>query len=341
MNARLKLISKQFVFEENKYFKSCHAATILNLNKTDVMIACFGGTREGADDVKIWLTKNSGDVFEEPVRLSYKENIAHWNPVLFRGGNGKENFEIILYFKTGANPKTWQTVSATSYDNGMTWSKISPLVPGDYSGGRGPVKNKPIYISDGTWLAPRSIETDTAWTVEPDRTLDCGHTWNLLKPLDYKPNDTIIKSLTEPKAKGVIQPSLWEQPFGHVHMLMRSTWGKIYRSDSYDYGITWSPAYETDLPNNNSGLDLVKTSDGSIVLCYNNVSGNWAKRTPLTLAYSVDNGENFIDDLILEDDENGEFSYPSIIAVQDVLHIAYTWNRRNIVYAKAEIKTLD
>ena len=44
---------------------------------------------------------------------------------------------------------------------------------------------------------------------------------------------------------------------GHVHAMMRSTRGKIYRSDSTDYGRSWCPAYATTLPNNNSGIDVV------------------------------------------------------------------------------------
>ncbi len=37
---------------------------------------------------------------------------------------------------------------------------------------------------------------------------------------------------------GVIQPTLWESSPGHIHMLLRSTRGAIFRSDSIDYGAT-------------------------------------------------------------------------------------------------------
>lgn len=330
---KLTLLSKQFVFEENKYFASCHASTVLKLDNENVMIACFGGTHEGNDDVEIWLTSGDGNSFKEPIKFGYEKNVPNWNPVLFRGGNGKLECEIILFFKSGKRIPNWRTIYTISYDNGETWSSVHKLIPHDYSGGRGPVKNKPLRLSDGTWIAPRSLETPTTWTAELDRSVDCGRTWQPLHPISYKINDAIIHSLQNNKTNGVIQPTLWENPFGHIHMLMRSTWGRIYRSDSSDYGITWSPAYETGLPNNNSGIDLDRTSDGTLVLCYNNVSENWGKRTPLNLAYSVDNGDTFIDDLILED-SGGEYSYPAVIADDNILHVTYTWNRKNIVYAK-------
>lgn len=328
-NNKLTLISKQFVFDEGKYFDSCHASTVVKLDDDNVMIACFGGTCEGKDDVKIWLTSNKSGKFTTPIKFNYNDDLPHWNPVLFRIGNDK----IILYFKVGKNIPNWKTIYTKSDDNGVTWSDLNEMVPNDVSGGRGPVKNKPVRLSDGTWLAPRSLESKTAWTVELDRSIDCGNTWHTLKPLYYKINDTILKSLTQNNTNGVIQPSIWESSSGNIHMMMRSTWGRIYRSDSDDFGITWSPAYETNLPNNNSGIDLDQTADGTLVLCYNNVPDNWGKRTPLNLDYSIDNGQTFINGLVLETDD-GEFSYPSVLADGDILHVVYTWNRRNIVYAK-------
>jgi len=114
-------------------------------------------------------------------------------------------------------------------------------------------------------------------------------------------------------------------------MLMRSTRGFIYRSDSSDYGRSWCAAYATALPNNNSGIDVVRLDDGGLVLAYNPVAGNWGRRYPISLGFSSDNGENWTKILDLETEE-GEFSYPAIIADGERLHLTYTWNRKNIVY---------
>ena len=68
----------------------------------------------------------------------------------------------------------------------------------------------------------------------------------------------------------------------------------------------------TSLPNNNSGIDLVKVPDGRIFLLYNNVADNWGKRNPLTLAVSTDNGDTWENIMDLETDDPGEFSYPQL-----------------------------
>ena len=137
---------------------------------------------------------------------------------------------------------------------------------------------------------------------------------------------------------GIIQPSLWESAPGHVHMLLRSTRGQAYRSDSSDDGQSWSEAYATTLPNNNSGLDLVRLEDGRLVLAYNPVAGNWGRRTPLSLAGSADNGATWTRLLDLETEE-GEFSYPAIIAAGSNVHVTYTWNRTNIIHHRFALET--
>jgi predicted neuraminidase len=62
------------------------------------------------------------------------------------------------------------------------------------------------------------------------------------------------------KPVGLIQPSLWcsdpEHGARHVHSLMRSTAGWVYRSDSDDGGRSWTTARRTRIPNNNSGGPL-------------------------------------------------------------------------------------
>ncbi len=114
-------------------------------------------------------------------------------------------------------------------------------------------------------------------------------------------------------------------------MLMRSSCGRVCRSDSDDGGGTWSPVRKTELPNNNSGVDLAKLDDGTLVLAYNPVSGDWAGRTPLSLALSTDDGETWTRRLDIETGE-ARYSYPAIIPTPDGIAMTYTWRRERIAF---------
>ncbi|MGK2888378.1 MAG: exo-alpha-sialidase [Candidatus Malihini olakiniferum] len=65
----------------------------------------------------------------------------------------------------------------------------------------------------------------------------------------------------------------------------------MYCSDLEDYGRHWSSAYPATLPNNNSGIDVVRRADGSLVLVFNPITGNWNRRYSLSVDVSRDNGE--------------------------------------------------
>lgn len=311
----------------------CHASTVIAT--PDGLLSCwFGGTHEGKADVAIWSSRQLDGKWTAPVKLADGAE-ANWNPVLFYNGEGK----LLLFYKEGQQISDWRTYLRISKDHGQTWSEPCEMVAGDISGGRGPVRNKPIALSSGTVLAGGSIEKGE-WSAFVDVSSDACSTWTKTEPiriegLVYKAGEktaesTIAVSEQSFYGRGVIQPSLWEGVAGKVHMLLRSSEGYVYRADSEDYGKTWSCAYRTELPNNNSGLDLVKAPfDNNLYLVCNPVQANWGMRSPLSLFKSTDNGATWHKFCDLES-EPGEFSYPAIIASGEGLVITYTWNRKNI-----------
>ncbi len=302
--------SAESVFDEAP-FRSCHASTLAQLPDGRLVCAWFGGTSEGDDDVGIWMAERDATGWSD-VRLAAKVNdTAHWNPVLFYD----DEQGLVLFFKVGPHIPAWRTYWMRSPD-GRTWTEPVELVPGD-EGGRGPVRAKPIRLSDGAWLAGASTELGS-WRPFADRSEDRGATWT--RSADFE---------MDPKAfagKGAIQPTLWESAPGHVHALMRTTAGWIARADSTDGGRTWSPARLTDLPNPSAGIDALRLDDGRVLLIYNPVRKG---RTPISLAVSEDNGETWRTVAALET-APGEYSYPAMIATDDGIAISYTWQRRKI-----------
>ena len=133
--------------------------------------------------------------------------------MLFRDGKGK----VYLFFKAGKKITEWETWWTASSDDGTTWSKPVELVKGD-RGGRGPVRNKPIVLSNGVWLAGASFESETGdkhWDVFVDRSSNNGRTWKATPFLELDRSNF--------RGHGVIQPTLWESEPGIVDMLVRSS----------------------------------------------------------------------------------------------------------------------
>lgn len=304
-----------FIFPPEKFENQCHASTIVSLDDGSLIAAWFWGSKEGNSDVGIWMSRFHDNEWGEIYEAARVMDAPHWNPVLFRDPDRG----IFLFFKVGPKIPTWRTFWMRSRDGGVNWTKPEELVPGD-KGGRGPVKNKPIILSDGSWLAPASTEKD-GWNAFADRSEDGGETW--IRSENFDMSDEIFSG------KGAIQPTFWESDPGHVHALLRTQSGVMARVDSEDYGRTWSKAYAAGLPNNNSGIDALGLEDGKVLLVYNPVSENWGPRHPLNLALSRDNGQTW-EDLVSLESEEGEFSYPSIVRTPEGVAIVYTWKRKSI-----------
>lgn len=320
----LTRVNNEHLFGDNRPFEQCHASTMINLGNNKYLFAWFAGKREKDDDVGIWIADGEPGKWSD-VRLAVKlRNDPHWNPVLFKVAN-----RIYLFFKVGKEIDYWETWIQHSDDEGKTWSAARELVPGD-KGGRGPVRNQPIVLSDGSWLAPASIEHNDVWNAFVDRSEDNGATW--------KASDTLPIDRKVIIGQGVIQPALWESAPGQVHMLLRSSAGSICRSDSKDYGKTWSAIYKTDLPNNNSGIDVAQISGDTIALIYNPVGKDWGDRFPITVAVSKDNGKTWPMKVDIEGGKgDDELSYPDILYENGYLVCCYTWNRKTIAFWKGKL----
>ena len=325
------------IFSPNKYFPQCHASTLAQYKDGKIYAAWFAGTKEANPDTAIWMSYLELDkaVWAPPFVIAKVSDVAHWNPVLFIAPNSN----MYLFFKVGSLISNWITYYKVF--DGTSWTEPKQLVRNSMN--RGPVRSKPIVLSNGTWIAPTSIEKtlgtpsifkkqDVVWKAFVDVSKDNGKTWKKSDVIDF---DRHIHGIGG-KFGGVIQGTMWESGEGNAHMLLRSTAGSIFRTDTSNYGDSWSEAYPISLPNNNSGIDVARLNK-VIFLVYNPVSGNWAARTPLSISVSDDNGSTWSAPVNIASGE-GSFSYPSIVVLQDQsLGITYTWNRVSIVFVKIKL----
>jgi predicted neuraminidase len=309
-------VISEFIFESAP-FASAHASTIAE-TPYGLAAAWFGGTREGANDVGIWLSRRVGGKWTAPIEIATGAQpdgtrLPTWNPVLFEVRSGT----LALFYKVGPNPREWWGMVRTSADGGRTWSDARRLPDGIL----GPIKNKPVRLADGTIIAPSSTETPespSTWRVHFERSRDVGATWSVSRPA-ASPGGAPIDA---------IQPSILIHAGGRLQAVGRTRSGRVFETWSEDGGQTWMPVTLTELPNPSAGTDAVTLKDGRHLLVYNHTPKG---RTPLQVAVTRD-GKTWETVHVLES-EPGEYSYPAIIQTADgLVHITYTWKRERIKY---------
>jgi predicted neuraminidase/ABC-type molybdate transport system substrate-binding protein len=324
----------EFVFERAP-FASAHASTIVE-TREGLAAAWFGGTREGAADVGIWVSRRLGSLprrsglaaeagrspeaaetgWTTPIEVAtgvQADGTRHpcWNPVLFR----MPDASLALFYKVGPSPQTWWGMVRTSRDDGHTWSEAVRLPDAIL----GPIKNKPVRLADGVILAPSSTESPdrpSRWRVHFERSVDGGRTWST----------SSAGGLVDGRDIDAIQPSILLHPGGRLEAVGRTRSGRVFETWSADAGKTWTPMTLAALPNPNSGIDAVTLRDGRQLIVYNHTDRG---RSPLNVALSLD-GKTWQAALVLES-EPGEYSYPAVIQTSDgLVHITYTWRRQRI-----------
>lgn len=303
-------------------YPQCHASTIVEVAPGRLAAAWFGGTREGAPDVGIWLARHDGTRWLPAVQVAdgrQPDGTRHptWNPVLFKPPSGP----LFLFYKVGPSPRDWWGMVSTSTDGGVTWGEAqrlpAPLL--------GPIKNKPVVLADGAWLSASSTEgTPTGWRAHFEASRDQGRTWQFIGPID--------KGAASLEA---IQGSVLFLGGDRLLTLLRTRNGVLAETRSADGGRTWSPLEPSGLPNPNSGTDALTLRDGRHLLVFNNskpapghASG---ARYPLDVALSRD-GARWDVALTLEREPKPDgYAYPAVIqASNGLVHVTYTWNRQRI-----------
>ena len=323
VSAQRSAVKLTEIVNERASYPQCHASTIAEAAPGQLVAAWFGGTRERAPDVGIWVARRGTSGWLDAVEVAsglQPDGSRHptWNPVLFQAPRGP----LVLFYKVGPSPREWWGMMTSSSDRGRTWSSPRRLPDGIL----GPIKNKPLALSDGTWVSPSSTESESSgWNVRFELTRDGGNEWDVVGP--------VARGADELEA---IQPSLFVHPGGRLQAVCRTRNGVLAATWSEDRGRTWSPLAKTTLPNPNSGTDGITLADGRHLLVYNHSTLPPGKKSgglrhPLNVALSAD-GVQWTMVLTLEDQPMPDgYAYPTVIQAADgLVHVTYTWNRQRI-----------
>lgn len=313
--AKPEILTSGFIYESAP-FPECHASTLVE-TQSGIMASWFGGTKERNPDVSIYTSNLSNGTWSVPKMAAdgvKSDTLRYptWNPVLHQLDNG----ELALFYKVGPTPRDWWGVYKTSGDLGENWSEEISIPDGNL----GPIKNKAVRLADGTILHPSSFETRDRWTTHIETTDASLSNWKKI-PIDNA-------------GFNAIQPTVLFHPNGKLQLLCRTKEGVVSTAWSSDQGKTWSKMEATTLTNNNSGIDAVTLKSGYHLLVCNPIKKG---RNKISLFGSAD-GITWEELLILEDESEGEFSYPAIIEAKDgTVHISYTFNRKKVKYVHLKV----
>jgi len=177
-------------------------------------------------------------------------------------------------------------------------------------------KNKPVIISDRLIVPLYSDGFDCSLFAVSD---NLGATWQFSNP--------VLGGFG-------IQPTIAVAKDGSLAAYLRDNGPPPHRQQltrSYDSGITWTIAKDTDIPNPGAGFDMTNLSTGEWIMVYNDQEEG---RSNLTVAISDNDGKTWRWKRKVEDDQRPEKAtsshYPAIIQGKNgLVHIVYSYHRKD------------
>ncbi|EOF4703150.1 exo-alpha-sialidase [Klebsiella oxytoca] len=259
-----------------------HAANLLPLPDGSLMCVWFGGTQEGVADISVWGSRllPESRQWSDAVKLSTDASRSEQNPVLFLA---PDNVLWLLWTaQISGNQDTAIVRYRQSTDMGQTWGEIATLLdkPGTF------IRQPITVLENGNWLLPVfycRTQPGEKWVGNDDISAvkissDQGKTW---------------RDVEVPQSLGCVHMNITALPGGTLVALFRSRWAdNIYYSQSADQGESWSVPEPTELPNNNSSIQVTTLASGELALVFNHMSAAGALERRASLYDEIDDGDN-------------------------------------------------
>ena len=332
----------------NGGYRSGHGPALLELPNGDLLCVWFAGSFEGNADVHIVCSRleKDGEAWTEPVDVSGDPERSEQNPSLFYGPDGAAWCMYTAQLDRQAGKDNMQFTAVVrcqkSTDGGRTWGPYETVFPEEGTFCRQPIQ----ILSNGRWIFSNWLCTDSAEGLSGDPTAfrisdDQGKTW---------------RTVMMPESHGHVHANVVELEPGHLVAFMRNREAyRIHRSESFDYGETWSEPKPTPLPNNNTSISAIKLQSGRVAIAYNPTctpdpqpgKAAWpGLRCPVAVALSEDGGLTFPIIRWMERGEgyigdenktnNKQYEYPYLMQTKDgMIHLAYAaWTRDAMKYVR-------
>lgn len=320
---------------------TAHAPTLIETKNGGLLCAWFAGSFEGSGDISIAVSKLDPEtqVWSEAKIVSKGEDRSEQNPSFFRAPDG----EIWLIYTSqlsrqeGKDNMQFTSIIMVqkSSDEGETWGE--PTVLFDHMGTF--ARQAIQVLSNGRWIFSTWLCKDS-----PDGLLN--------DPTEFQVSDDggkTWRAVLMPESGGRVHANLIEVEEGHLVAFMRSRFAdNVYKSESFDFGDSWTVPEATVLPNNNASVSAIKLQSGEIALAYNvNAANNpefgkitWpGLRNPVAVSVSEDFGKSWPVGRVFEPAEgyigkenktnNSQHEYPTLYQdAQGILHLVYAYKNR-------------
>lgn len=333
---------------------TAHAPALIETADGGMLCAWFAGSFEGSGDISIVVSELNPEtqIWSTPVTVSEGEDRSEQNPSFFRAPDGQIWLVYTSQVSRQEGKDNMQFTSIImvqkSSDEGKSWGKPEVLFGNEGTFGRQGIQ----ILSNGRWIYSTWLCEDSVAGLANDPTEfqisdDAGKTW---------------RPVRMPDSNGRVHANIVEVEPGHLVAFMRSRFADfVYRSESFDFGDSWTVPEATVLPNNNASVSAIKLDSGEVALAYNVNSAPNAEfckvawpglRNPIAVSVSEDFGTTWPIGRILEAAEgyigaenktnNSQHEYPTLYQDRKgILHLVYAYqNRVCVKYVRFTIAEL-
>lgn len=309
---------------------SVHSATAVELADGSVRAYWFGGSREGAGDVAIWSGLWQGGSWSTPEIVVDRDQVSHGtrrlvrklgNPVASVGEDGRVTLFVVSVSIGGWSGSAINRIVLDR--QGRRVSSMNRLVASPILNLGTLVRGAALPGAPGEVLLPAYHETIKKFP-QVLRVGSDGRVWTRGGPM-------VRGDLFQPWMLG-------SSGMGGDLFLRRGEGAeeKIHHSHEEGEG-EWSEPVPIPVANPNAGISALRLSDGSLLLAANPDAGSRENLVLLRAArpegpwervFVVDTSERESDERELS---RVEYSYPWLMMDREgVVHLFYTWNRREI-----------
>ena len=261
-----------------------HAAFIERLDDGTLACLWFGGTLEGKSDISIFAStlQPGAEAWGAHIRLSDDPERSEQNPVLWR--NGKGEWQLFHTAQPAGNQdECLLRARSISVDGGQLTGgapRLLDLPLGSF------IRGRLVRRKDGAWMMPvfRCISRPgQRWNGSHDTAAvavsrDEGQTWTLSEV---------------PGSIGSVHMTIVPLDGDHLVAFYRRRQSDfVHRSESLDGGETWSAPAPTDVPNNNSSINVVRLADGRLAMVCNPTSAATSGDRRASLYDEIEEGDD-------------------------------------------------